>query len=268
MSSTDSNQDLDDTHTVPGRASGSSTTHFGYRDVDSSAKSRLVGDVFDSVADRYDVMNDLMSFGVHRAWKAFTLARSGVRAGQQVLDVAGGSGDLALAFADRVGRDGKVVLTDINAAMLRRGRRRLTDAGVVGNVAYLQTDAEALAFDDDSFDCVSIAFGLRNVTHIDRALASMWRVLRPGGRCLVLEFSTPNAALLRRAYNAYSFAVIPRLGAAVTGDRDSYQYLVESIRRHPDQRKLAAMMTDAGFEDVVWHDLTGGIVALHVGYKY
>jgi demethylmenaquinone methyltransferase/2-methoxy-6-polyprenyl-1,4-benzoquinol methylase len=244
------------------------STHFGYRDVDSGAKPGMVNEVFDSVASRYDVMNDLMSFGIHRAWKAFTLARSGVRPGQRVLDVAGGSGDLSIAFARRVGRDGTVVLTDINAAMLAHGRRRVIDAGHIGTVVCVQTDAENLAFADASFDCISIAFGLRNVTHIDRALASMYRVLRPGGRLLILEFSKPKTELLRRFYDAYSFAVIPKLGAAVTGDRESYQYLVESIRRHPDQPTLKAMMRDAGFEDVKWHDLSGGIVALHVGYKY
>ena len=203
------------------------TTHFGFREVPQSDKEALVGAVFQSVADKYDLMNDLMSFGAHRLWKRFAVGQSGVRAGARVLDVAGGSGDLAARFAERVGEHGLVVLSDINQAMLTRGRTRLIDRGQVGNVAYARTDAEQLCFPDNYFDCVSIAFGLRNVTHKDRALESMTRVLRPGGRLLVLEFSHPASALLAAAYDTYSFNVIPRLGRWVAGDEASYRYLVE-----------------------------------------
>lgn len=243
-------------------------THFGYRDVSESEKAALVGEVFRSVAGKYDLMNDLMSFGAHRFWKRFAVGQSGVRAGAQVLDVAGGSGDLAARFARRVGDGGLVVLSDINEAMLARGRERLVDAGQVGNVAFVQADAEHLCFPDDAFDCVSIAFGLRNVTHKDRALRAMARVLRPGGRLLVLEFSHPASALLTAAYDAYSFNVIPRLGRWVTGDEGSYRYLVESIRKHPDPERLGSMMEQAGLDQVRYHSLSGGIVALHVGHKF
>jgi len=244
------------------------TTHFGYRTVDKHDKARLVGGVFDSVASSYDVMNDLMSFGIHRLWKRYTLEQSGVRPGQRVLDIAGGTGDLAAKFARRVGTNGHVLLADINAAMLRHGRERLVDAGVVGNVDYAQSDAEALPFADDSFDCITIAFGLRNVTEKARALESMLRVLKPGGRLLVLEFSKPVLPLLARAYDAYSFAALPMMGKLVAGDAESYRYLAESIRVHPDQEALAGMLREAGFEQVTYHNLSGGIVALHKGFKF
>jgi len=254
--------------TTDERTMDGDTTHFGYRTVDTGRKASLVGEVFDSVAPSYDVMNDLMSFGIHRLWKRFTIEQSGVRPGHRVLDLAGGTGDLAEKFARRVGRGGEVMLSDINAAMLRTGRERLVDAGVVGNVQYAQSDAEALPFADDSFDCITIAFGLRNVTDKARALASMHRVLKPGGRLLVLEFSKPVLPLLARAYDAYSFTALPLMGKLVANDAESYRYLAESIRMHPDQETLADMMGQAGFERVVHHNLTGGIVALHKGFKF
>lgn len=243
-------------------------THFGYTEVPVNEKADRVGEVFHSVASRYDLMNDLMSFRMHRLWKDFAIGRSGVRPGDRVLDVAGGSGDLAERFLRKVGPTGHVVLSDINPSMLAEGRRRLFDAGYVGNVSYLITDAEQLAVADSSFDCISIAFGLRNVTHKEKALASMCRAVKPGGRVLVLEFSTPVSDLLSRTYDQFSFSVIPKLGELITNDRDSYQYLVESIRRHPDQQTLKQMMLDAGFDKVTYHNLTGGIVALHIGIRY
>lgn len=241
---------------------------FGYREVEARDKANLVGEVFHSVASRYDVMNDLMSFGVHRVWKDFTIATSGVRPGDRVLDVAGGSGDLAMRFARRVGDSGHVVLSDINSSMLAEGRRRMVDAGMINNVSFLLTDAEQLSVAPDSFDIVSIAFGLRNVTRIDRALKSMYDATKPGGKLLVLEFSKPTTPLLHRIYDGYSFGVLPALGQMVTGDRDSYQYLVESIRKHPDQETLKGKMENAGFDVVRYHNLTGGVVALHVGIKF
>ena len=247
--------------------SNGKTTHFGFREVADEDKVRLVGGVFDSVALRYDLMNDLMSGGIHRLWKRAAIELSGVRPGQRVLDVAGGTGDLSSRFAREVGPGGSVVLSDINASMLGRGRDRLLDEGVCGNVDFVLADAESLPFADDSFDCITIAFGLRNVTHKERALRSMLRVLRPGGRLLVLEFSKPRNELLGRLYDAYSFGVIPKLGRLVTGDEDSYRYLAESIRMHPDQESLRDMFEDAGFERCEWHDLTGGIVAIHRGFK-
>lgn len=248
--------------------SNDSYTHFGYSNVPVGEKADRVGEVFHSVASRYDLMNDLMSFRLHRLWKDFAVSRSGVREGDRVLDVAGGSGDLAERFLNRVGPKGHVLLSDINPSMLAEGRRRLFDAGFVENVNYLITDAEQLAVADSSFDCVSIAFGLRNVTDKDKALRSMCRAVKPGGRVLILEFSKPVSNLLSRAYDQFSFSVIPRLGEVITKDRDSYQYLVESIRRHPDQQTLKQMMLDAGFDDVSYHNLTGGIVALHIGVRY
>jgi demethylmenaquinone methyltransferase/2-methoxy-6-polyprenyl-1,4-benzoquinol methylase len=242
-------------------------THFGYREVDRDEKAGLVGGVFDSVASRYDVMNDLMSGGVHRIWKRFTIELSGVRRGDRVLDIAGGTGDLAARFAPLVGKDGEVVLADINASMLRVGRDRLIDQGVPGNLHYVQADAQYLPFPDDHFDCITIAFGLRNVTDKDLALRSMLRILKPGGRALVLEFSKPQNPLLSRAYDAYSFGVIPFMGRLVTGDRESYQYLAESIRVHPDQETLLQMMEDAGFSRCDYHNMTGGVVAVHRGVK-
>ncbi len=244
------------------------TTHFGYREVPASQKPRMVAEVFHSVASRYDMMNDLMSFGVHRLWKHFAVAQSGVRRGNRVLDVAGGSGDLSARFARIVGPGGTVVLSDINDSMLEVGRARLADRGIAGNVEFVQADAESLPFPDNHFDCVSIAFGLRNVTHIDRALASMYRVLKPAGRLLVLEFSKPVLPGLNRLYDAYSFGVLPRLGQLVAKDAASYRYLAESIRKHPDQETLKQMMVTAGFERVHYFNLTGGIVALHKGYKF
>lgn len=245
---------------------GKETTHFGFETVAAGDKARRVRGVFDSVAGKYDLMNDLMSGGLHRLWKRFTIQQAGVRAGQTVLDLAGGTGDLAARFARQVGPDGHVVLADINASMLREGRRRLIDAGIAGNLSIVQVDAENLPFATSSFDCITIAFGLRNVTHKETALKSMQAVLKPGGKLLVLEFSEP-AAPLKPAYDLYSFKVLPFIGKVVAGDEASYQYLAESIRMHPDQDTLLAMMQAAGFERCRYHNLAGGVVALHVGYK-
>ena len=242
-----------------------SKTHFGFEQVGEAEKARRVAEVFDSVAHRYDIMNDLMSGGMHRLWKSFTIARSGVREGSRVLDVAGGTGDLSLAFARKVGPRGQVWLTDINNAMLTCGRDRLCDKGHL--LPVTQCDAEHLPFPEDYFDCVTVAFGLRNMTHKDAALAEMYRVLRPGGRLLVLEFShvwKPLAPL----YDFYSFKVIPRIGEVVTQDEASYRYLAESIRMHPDQESLRKMMEQVGFENVKYDNLTLGVVALHCGFKY
>ncbi len=244
------------------------TTHFGFREVPEAAKAGLVADVFRSVASKYDLMNDLMSLGTHRLWKQFADAEAGVRAGERVLDLAGGSGDMARKFARRVGPRGQVVLADINDAMLEVGRGRFADAGVAGNVEFVQADAECLPFPDDHFDCICIAFGLRNVTHQDRALASMFRVLKPGGRALVLEFSKPVIEPLSKVYDVYSFSILPWLGKVVAKDEGSYRYLAESIRKHPDQETLKRMMEAAGFGRVHYHNLSGGIVALHKGYKF
>jgi demethylmenaquinone methyltransferase/2-methoxy-6-polyprenyl-1,4-benzoquinol methylase len=243
------------------------TTHFGYERVSVGEKAGRVRRVFESVADRYDLMNDLMSFGVHRLWKRFALSQTGLKPGQQALDVAGGSGDLALGLAEQVGDTGRVLLTDINAAMLATGRRRMVDAGQAGNIQYLQADAEELPFAADSFHCVTIGFGLRNVTRKDAALASMYRVLKPGGRLLVLEFSHPAAPGLKSIYDTYSFHVLPWLGRNVAKDEASYRYLAESIRMHPDQETLKGMMQSAGFGRCDYFNLSGGIVALHRGYK-
>lgn len=242
-------------------------THFGYQSVDAAEKAGMVGQVFDSVAAKYDVMNDLMSFGVHRVWKRFTIEQAGVRPGQAVLDIAGGTGDLAAKFSARVGSGGLVILADINAAMLTTGRDKLMDSGIIGNVVYTQANAEALPFEDDSFDCITIAFGLRNVTDKDKALASMNRILKPGGRLLILEFSKPVLPLLSKAYDAYSFTALPLMGKLVANDAESYRYLAESIRMHPDQETLLDMMEHAGFAKASYHNLTGGIVALHKGFK-
>ncbi|MCB1699594.1 MAG: bifunctional demethylmenaquinone methyltransferase/2-methoxy-6-polyprenyl-1,4-benzoquinol methylase UbiE [Pseudomonadales bacterium] len=243
------------------------TTHFGYKEVDTRAKAGMVADVFHSVASRYDLMNDLMSAGIHRVWKRFTIELSGVRRGNSVLDIAGGTGDLAARFADIVGADGKVVLADINESMLKVGRDKLLDTGQFGNLEFVQADAQSLPFPDDSFDCITIAFGLRNVTDKDAALRSMLRVLKPGGRLLVLEFSKPANPLLSKAYDTYSFKVLPLMGKLVANDSDSYQYLAESIRMHPDQETLKEMMEDAGFTGCEFHNMTGGVVALHKGVK-
>ena len=244
------------------------TTDFGFEQVPKAQKAERVRAVFDSVAGRYDVMNDLMSAGVHRLWKRFALSLTGLRPGARVLDVAGGTGDLAVGLARQVGKSGTVVLTDINAAMLEAGRDRLIDRGLVGNVLYAQADAERLPFADESFDCVTIGFGLRNITDKPRALAAMRRVLKCGGQLLVLEFSKPTSPALESLYDAYSFRVLPALGRIVAGDADSYRYLAESIRRHPDQETLLAMMQGAGLEDCRYHNLTGGIVAVHRGYRF
>ena len=240
-------------------------THFGFEQVDDSEKARRVRGVFDSVAGRYDLMNDLMSAGLHRLWKRFAVEATGVRAGMRVLDLAGGTGDLARLFADRVGSEGEVVLTDINGAMLAGGRDKLLNAGRV--LPTVQCDAEKLPFGNAEFDCVSIAFGLRNVTHKEAALSEMRRVLKPGGVAAVLEFSRVWQPLAP-AYDWYSFNVIPRLGKLVTGDDASYRYLAESIRMHPDQETLKSMMGDAGFDRVAVHNLAAGVVALHLGYVH
>lgn len=244
------------------------TTHFGFQQVPVNEKATKVAAVFHSVADKYDVMNDLMSLGVHRLWKKTTIELSGVRPGQRVLDIAGGTGDLTRQFAKLVGNSGSVILSDINASMLARGRERLTDAGIVNNIAYVQANAECLPFPDNHFDCVSIAFGLRNVTHKDKALASMARIIKPGGKLLVLEFSTPTTRPLKAVYDTYSFSILPRLGEWVANDADSYRYLAESIRMHPNQETLKTMILAAGFDKCRYYNFSGGIVALHVGYKF
>ncbi|WP_075185415.1 bifunctional demethylmenaquinone methyltransferase/2-methoxy-6-polyprenyl-1,4-benzoquinol methylase UbiE [Teredinibacter haidensis] len=243
------------------------TTHFGYETVDVEEKAKRVADVFHSVAAKYDLMNDIMSGGVHRIWKKFTIELSGVRTGNTVLDIAGGTGDLTAKFARIVGPEGKVVLADINDSMLKVGRDKLTDKGFVGNVQYAQADAQYLPFPDNSFDCITIAFGLRNVTDKDLALASMFRVLKPGGRLLVLEFSKPQNSLLEKLYDTYSFRVLPFMGKLVTNDSDSYRYLAESIRMHPDQETLKGMMANVGFAECKYYNMTGGVVALHKGIK-
>ncbi|WP_456378508.1 bifunctional demethylmenaquinone methyltransferase/2-methoxy-6-polyprenyl-1,4-benzoquinol methylase UbiE [Thiolapillus sp.] len=243
------------------------STHFGYKTVAAEEKAELVRGVFDSVASRYDLMNDLMSMGVHRLWKRFAVELSGVRAGQQVLDLASGTGDLADRFAGLVGPEGLVVMTDINANMLVTGRDRMADRGHAGNLAYAQVNAEALPFPDHSFDCITIGFGLRNVTDKQKALRAMYQALRPGGRALVLEFSKPVIKPLEKIYDLYSFKLLPKIGKLVTHDEDSYRYLAESIRMHPDQETLREMMEQAGFENCDYHNLTGGIVAIHRGFK-
>ena len=242
-------------------------THFGYRNVPKEEKAGLVASVFHSVAARYDTMNDLMSMGVHRLWKRFTIELSGVRKGQAVLDIAGGTGDLARKFSELVGDNGRVVLADINDSMLHVGRDKLIDCGVTNNVEYVQANAETLPFADNTFDCVSISFGLRNVTDKNAAIRSMLRVLKPSGRLLILEFSKTSNPLLTKMYDAYSFYLLPLMGKLVVGDSDSYQYLAESIRMHPSQEVLKQMMDDAGFVNTAYHNLSGGIVALHRGVK-
>ncbi|ROO28940.1 bifunctional demethylmenaquinone methyltransferase/2-methoxy-6-polyprenyl-1,4-benzoquinol methylase UbiE [Salinisphaera japonica] len=246
--------------------SAHTTVDFGYEQVDRAAKQGRVGQVFDSVADNYDVMNDLMSMGVHRLWKRFTISLAALRAGDRVLDLASGTGDLAAGFAKKVGPTGRVLMSDINAAMLANGRNRMIDRGIVSNIDYCLANAEKLPFADDSFDAVTIAFGLRNVTDKDAALAEMARVTRPGGRTIVLEFSKPAVPGLGPIYDRYSFSVLPWLGKNVARDEDSYRYLAESIRMHPDQETLKDMMTNAGFVRCGYHNLTGGIVAVHRGY--
>lgn len=242
-------------------------THFGFEEVDEDIKARRVGAVFDSVARRYDLMNDLMSLGIHRWWKRYTMGTAGLRPGHRVLDLAGGTGDLAELAARRVGPAGRVVVADINAAMLAVGRERLTDRGAVGNLFYVQADAERLPFPDRSFDLVTMAFGLRNVTRKEAALAAIHRVLRPGGRALILEFSQVRPEPLRRLYDLYSFRLLPVIGRLVAQDADSYRYLAESIRMHPDQETLRGMMEEAGFGHCDYINLSAGIVALHRGFR-
>ena len=243
-----------------------SATHFGYKQVKISEKAERVRAVFDSVATRYDLMNDLMSMGIHRLWKRFAVELAGVRPGQRILDLASGTGDLAARFAGLAGPEGLVVMSDINAAMLKQGRLRMADLGLVGNITYIQINAEQIPFPDNSFDCITIGFGLRNVTDKQKALTAMYKALKPGGRVLILEFSQPGKAI-KPAYDLYSFKVLPMLGKLVAGDSDSYQYLAESIRMHPDQETLKSMMEDAGFERCRYDNLAGGIVALHIGYR-
>ena len=257
--------DINNPHTSD--TDGNEETHFGYKTVNKAEKQARVADVFTSVAKKYDIMNDLMSFGIHRLWKRYAISLSGVRAGQHVLDIAGGTGDLAKVFSREVGRNGKVVLSDINAAMLEVGRERLINAGC-NNVEFVLANAETLApFDDNSFDLLTISFGLRNVTDKDAALKSMYRVLKPGGRLLVLEFSKPIFEPLSKAYDLYSFTALPIMGKLIANDAESYQYLAESIRMHPDQQTLKQMMQQAGFENCDYHNLTAGIVAVHRGFK-
>lgn len=243
------------------------TTHFGYRNVRTEEKQGMVADVFHSVAAKYDVMNDLMSLGIHRLWKRFTIDMSGVRPGNKVLDLAGGTGDLTKKFSRIVGPQGQVILADINSSMLETGRERLTNEGYVGNINYVQANAECLPFEDNTFDVITIAFGLRNVTDKDSALRSMTRVLKPGGRLLVLEFSKPTNPLVSKAYDMYSFAALPFMGKLVANDAESYKYLAESIRMHPDQETLKGMMENAGLSRVTYHNMTNGVVALHRGVK-
>jgi len=247
--------------------SDDNTTHFGYRTVNTEEKAGMVRGVFDSVATKYDIMNDVMSMGIHRLWKRFAIELAGVRRGQKILDLASGTGDLADRFAGLVGPSGLVLMSDINAAMLGVGRDRMTDRGHVGNIAYAQINAEKLPVADNSLDLITIAFGLRNVTDKEAALASMYRALKPGGRALVLEFSKPTSRPLEKIYDAYSFSLLPKMGELIAGDAESYRYLAESIRMHPDQETLKGMMENAGFERCDVHNLTGGIVAVHRGFK-
>lgn len=243
------------------------TTHFGFEEVPVHEKQRRVGEVFTSVASRYDLMNDVMSMGMHRLWKPFAVAASGAKKGHAVLDLAGGTGDMASLLARHVGSTGDITLADINGQMLNVGRDRLINKGLVTNIHYVQANAEALPFPDNSFDVVTIAFGLRNVTHKDAALAAMFRVLKPGGKLTILDFSKLVVPALDKLYEQYSFHVIPQMGKLITGDRESYQYLVESIRKHPDQQTLLEMMSQAGFGMNTCNNLTGGVVAVHRGVK-
>lgn len=244
------------------------TTHFGFKTVQEDKKAELVADVFHSVAAKYDIMNDVLSLGIHRIWKRFTIDCSGVRKGQKVLDLAGGTGDLTAKFSRIVGQTGQVTLADINDSMLKVGRSKLRDMGIVGNISYVQANAEELPFPDNHFDLITIAFGLRNVTDQNKALASIFRVLKPGGRLLILEFSKPIYKPVSKFYDFYSFNVLPKLGKLIANDSESYQYLAESIRMHPGQNTLKEMMDKVGFEGTEYFNLSGGIVALHRGYKY
>lgn len=244
------------------------TTHFGFKTVQEEKKVELVANVFNSVATKYDLMNDVLSLGIHRFWKRFTINCSGVRKGQKILDLAGGTGDLTAKFSRIVGKTGHIILADINDSMLKVGRTKLRDSGIIGNVDYIQANAEELPFPDNHFDLVTIAFGLRNVTDKDKALASIFRVLKPGGRLLVLEFSKPLYKPISKFYDFYSFNILPKLGKLIANDSDSYQYLAESIRMHPNQSTLQKMMDNVGFEGTEYFNLNAGIVALHRGYKY
>jgi len=248
--------------------SSNKTTDFGYQQVPISQKQEKVGEVFHSVAQKYDLMNDLMSLGIHRVWKHFAVGRCDIKPGQTVLDIAGGTGDLSLRISPMVGKAGKVIMADINASMLKVGRDRLLDEGIVDNIDIVQANAECLPLEDDSVDRILIGFGLRNVTDKNAALRSMYRILKPGGRLIILEFSKPTTAVLSKVYDTYSFHLLPKLGKWIAKDADSYQYLAESIRMHPDQLTLRNMMESAGFENASFHNLTGGIVALHIGFKY
>jgi demethylmenaquinone methyltransferase / 2-methoxy-6-polyprenyl-1,4-benzoquinol methylase len=254
-------------HATPANQDTDTVTHFGYQNVKTEEKANKVADVFHSVASKYDVMNDLMSLGIHRIWKRLTIESSGVRPGHKVLDIAGGTGDLTMQFSKRVGEQGQVVLADINSSMLNVGRDRLLDRGYGSNIEFVQANAETLPFPDNYFNCVSIAFGLRNVTDKDKALASMTRVLKPGGRLLILEFSKPKNQVLSDIYDKYSFTALPFMGKLITNDSTSYQYLAESIRMHPDQETLKRMMEQAGLVNCRYHNMSGGIVALHTGIK-
>ncbi len=242
-------------------------THFGYKTVDADKKAGMVAEVFSSVAGKYDIMNDVMSFGIHRIWKKIAMQHTGLKAGDYALDLAGGTGDLTIYLSKQVGPTGEVILSDINPAMLEEGRARLIDKGIAGNIQFVEANAEELPFDDNSFHCVTMAFGLRNVTDQNKALASIYRVLKPGGRLLVLEFSRPVAPGLNKLYDFYSFNILPKMGKLIANDEDSYRYLAESIRMHPDQETLKNMMQQAGFERCTYHNMTGGIVALHKGFK-
>ena len=248
--------------------SESKTTHFGFETVDVKEKAERVRSVFDSVASNYDLMNDLMSMGIHRIWKKFAVELAGIRSGHKILDLASGTGDLAARFSTLAGPAGQVIMSDINAAMLNEGRNRMLDEGHVGNIQYAQINAQFLPFADNTFDCITIGFGLRNVTDKQIALDAMYRALKPGGRIMVLEFSHPTSKPLQKLYDLYSFKLLPFIGKVVAKDEDSYRYLAESIRMHPDQDTLRDMLTEAGFEDSDYHNLSGGIVAVHRGFKY
>lgn len=242
-------------------------THFGFQEVDKDKKEALVAEVFDSVADNYDIMNDAMSFGVHRFWKHFAILSANVRKDMHILDLASGTCDLAIKMGKALAGSGRLIASDINANMLNIGKDRMVDNGLVKNIEYCLANAEALPFDDNTFDLVTMAFGLRNVTHKDKALSEIYRVLKPGGKCLVLEFSQPNDALLSKAYDFYSFNILPKMGKLIAKDEDSYRYLAESIRKHPDQDTLRSMFSQAGFAVCKYQNLSGGIVALHQGIK-
>jgi len=244
------------------------TTHFGYEQVPVDEKVNKVADVFHSVADKYDLMNDLMSAGVHRLWKRYTIETSGAKKGDTILDLAGGTGDLAIKFTRIVGPEGLVTLSDIHGSMLENGRERLTNMGIAGNIEYVEANAESLPFDDNKYNIVTMAFGLRNVTDKEAALKSIYRVLKPGGKLMVLEFSKPVVPGLGTIYDQYSFKLLPLIGKLVANDEESYRYLAESIRMHPDQDTLKGMFEDAGFERCSYHNMTGGVVALHIGYKF